>query len=69
MPNSASNTSISPVSHHSGTFMKPVSLVALTLQNTLSILLLRYVRTIPGPRFIKSTAVIISEVQKTIFSL
>ncbi|CAF0965248.1 unnamed protein product [Rotaria sordida] len=69
MPNSASNTSISPVSHHSGTFTKPVSLVALTLQNTLSILLLRYVRTIPAPRFIKSTAVIISEVQKTILSL
>ena len=49
--------------------MKHVSLVSLTLQNALSILLLRYVRTISGPRFINSTAVIISEIQKTILSL
>ncbi|CAF3357869.1 unnamed protein product [Rotaria sp. Silwood1] len=68
LPNSVSNGS-APVAHHSSAFMKPVSLAALTLQNALSILLLRYVRTIPGPRFINSTAVIISEVQKTILSL
>jgi len=49
--------------------MKQVSLVALTLQNALSILLLRYVRTTPGPRFINSTAVINSEIQKTILSI
>ena len=49
--------------------MKQVSLAALTLQNAMSILLLRYVRTLPGDRFIKSTAVVNSEIQKTIFSI
>jgi UDP-sugar transporter A1/2/3 len=49
--------------------MKHVSLLALTLQNALSILLLRYVRTTPGPRFVNSTAVITSEIQKTILSI
>jgi solute carrier family 35 (UDP-sugar transporter), member A1/2/3 len=49
--------------------MKNVSLAALTLQNVFSILLLRYVRTTPGPRFINSTAVINSEIQKTILSI
>ena len=58
-----------PAPHHSNTFMKHVSLVALTLQNAMSILLLRYVRTTPGPRFINSTAVINSEIQKTILSV
>jgi len=46
-----------------------VSLVLLTLQNATSILLLRYVRTTPGPRFINSTAVVTSEIQKTILSI
>ncbi|CAF1035850.1 unnamed protein product [Rotaria sp. Silwood1] len=50
-------------------YMKHVSLVFLTLQNVASILLLRYVRTTPGPRFINSTAVLNSEIQKTIFSI
>ena len=45
--------------------MKQISLASLTLQNALSILLLRYVRTTSGPRFINSTAVINSEIQKT----
>lgn len=58
-----------PAPHHTNTFMKHVSLVALTLQNALSILLLRYVRTTTGPRFINSTAVINSEIQKTILSV
>jgi UDP-sugar transporter A1/2/3 len=49
--------------------MRRVSLAALTLQNALSILLLRYVRTTAGERFINSTAVINSEIQKTIFSI
>lgn len=49
--------------------MRHVSLVSLTLQNVISILLLRYVRTTPGPRFVNSTAVICSEVQKTILSI
>ena len=49
--------------------MKVISLISLTVQNVASILLLRYVRTIPGPRFINSTAVLNSEIQKTIFSV
>ena len=53
----------------SQSFMKHVSLVLLTLQNVTSILLLRYVRTTTGPRFINSTAVVVSEMQKTIFSI
>jgi len=67
--NSTGNGSVSPPPHHSNTFMKHVSLVALTLQNATTILLLRYVRTTPGPRFINSTAVIVSEIQKTILSI
>ncbi|CAF1320564.1 unnamed protein product, partial [Didymodactylos carnosus] len=50
-------------------FMKHVSLVSLTLQNVISILLLRYVRTTSGPRFFNSTAVLNSEIQKTILSV
>jgi len=68
-PNSTGNGSATPPLHHSNTFMKHVSLVLLTLQNATSILLLRYVRTTPGPRFINSTAVVVSEIQKTIFSI
>jgi len=49
--------------------MKHVSLFLLTLQNVTSILLLRYVRTTTGPRFINSTAVFNSEIQKTVFSI
>jgi UDP-sugar transporter A1/2/3 len=63
------NVSIPPLPNQSNPFMRRVSLVALTLQNALSILLLRYVRTTPGPRFINSTAVINSEIQKTILSI
>lgn len=66
---SASNGGTAQTLHHTNTFMKYVSLVALTLQNALSILLLRYVRTVPGDRFIKSTAVVNSEIQKTILSI
>jgi UDP-sugar transporter A1/2/3 len=59
-----------PVSVNSiPSLMKHVSLVLLTLQNVISILLLRYVRTTTGPRFINSTAVFNSEIQKTIFSI
>lgn len=49
--------------------MTHVSLILLTFQNVASILLLRYVRTTTGPRFINSTAVFNSEIQKTIFSI
>ncbi|CAM4928423.1 unnamed protein product [Rotaria socialis] len=68
-PGSGPSTAASSIVHQSNIFMKYVSLVALTLQNALSILLLRYVRTVPGERFIKSTAVINSEFQKTILSI
>ncbi|CAF2424698.1 unnamed protein product [Rotaria sp. Silwood2] len=68
-----SYTMRSSVSHKplpsSQSYMKHVSLIFLTLQNVTSILLLRYVRTTPGPRFINSTAVLNSEIQKTIFSI
>ena len=53
----------------SQSFAKHVSLIFLTLQNVTSILLLRYVRTTPGSRFINSTAIFNSEIQKTIFSI
>ncbi|CAF0838953.1 unnamed protein product [Adineta steineri] len=69
VPTSAPNISVPLVHQQTNTFMKRVSLVALTLQNAMSILLLRYVRTTPGPRFINSTAVVTSEIQKTIFSI
>jgi len=66
----SNGTSPTPAhTHQSNRFMKYVSLVSLTLQNALSILLLRYVRTTAGPRFINSTAVINSEIQKTILSI
>ncbi|CAF1201930.1 unnamed protein product [Adineta ricciae] len=49
--------------------MKYVSLLLLTFQNVAGILLLRYVRTTTGPRFINSTAVLNSEIQKTLLSI
>ena len=60
------STSSTPSSH---SYMKHASLISLTLQNAVSILLLRYVRTLPGPRFINSTAVFSSEIVKTIASV
>lgn len=50
-------------------FVKRVSLVLLVFQNVTSILLLRYVRTTPGPRFLMSTLVFNSEIQKTIITI
>jgi len=67
--NSPGNAGATSPLHLPNAFMKPISLVALTLQNALSILLLRYVRTTAGTRFINSTAVINSEIQKTILSI
>ncbi|CAF1313752.1 unnamed protein product [Adineta ricciae] len=49
--------------------MKRLSLVLLAVQNVVHILLVRYVRTLPGPRFIKSTFVFVTEIQRTIFSI
>ncbi|CAF3560667.1 unnamed protein product, partial [Rotaria sp. Silwood2] len=68
-PTSVPHGLTSPCVQHSKAFMKDVSLVALILQNVLSILLLRYVRTRLGPCFINSTTVIISEVEKVILSI
>lgn len=62
-----SNPSASALNRHS--YIKYVSLISLALQNVLSIMLVRYVRTTPGPRFIKSTFVVICEVQKAILSI
>ena len=69
VPNSPTTSATPANSQESSTLMGRVSLVLLTLQNVVSILLLRYVRTTPGPRFFNSTAVINSEVQKTILSV
>lgn len=69
VPNSPAASSTLTNSQESSTIMGRVSLVLLTLQNVVSILLLRYVRTTPGPRFFNSTAVINSEVQKTFLSI
>lgn len=63
------NTAPAPPSSSHHSLMKYISLVLLTLQNVASILLLRYVRTTVGPRFINSTAVLNSEIQKTIISI
>ena len=43
----------------------PVLLVALTLQTSLHALLMRYLRTRPGPTYIASSAVFVTEVAKT----
>jgi UDP-sugar transporter A1/2/3 len=63
------NSLLSSLGLSSQSLAKHVSLLLLTLQNVTSILLLRYVRTTPGPRFMNSTAVFNSEIQKTIFSI
>ncbi len=56
------------VSAHPGV-LKYVSLVLLTLQNAVLILVMRYVRTRPGDLFKSTTAVILSEAIKFIACL
>ncbi|CAD5121467.1 DgyrCDS9972 [Dimorphilus gyrociliatus] len=46
--------------------LKYISLVLLTFQNTILILLMRYVRTRPGDLFISSTAVVMQELTKVL---
>lgn len=50
-------------------FLKYVSLVLLTLQNALLILIMRYVRTRKGDMFFATSAVVWSELIKAVTSL
>uniref|UniRef100_A0A5K3FVS2 UDP-galactose translocator n=1 Tax=Mesocestoides corti TaxID=53468 RepID=A0A5K3FVS2_MESCO len=59
---------MSPVSKH-GKLAKYSSLVFLTLQNVVLVLLSRYVRSRPGDMFISCTAVVMSEVVKFVVCL
>ncbi|XP_064604394.1 UDP-galactose translocator-like isoform X2 [Liolophura sinensis] len=59
----------SPEDHQPALFLKYFSLVALTLQNTVLILVMRYVRTRPGDMFLASAAVICQEFLKMVTSL
>ena len=61
-----------PLTDHtsvSGSNLKYVSLVVLTLQNAVLILIMRYVRVRKGDMFISSTAVVMTELLKLIASL
>lgn len=49
-------------------FYKLTSLVVLVVQSTAAVLLIRYVRTLPGERFTSSTAVAMTEVLKLVAS-
>ena len=48
----------------SNTILKYTSLLLLVIQNTVVVLLLRYSRTMEGPRYLTSTAVVITEIMK-----
>jgi hypothetical protein len=43
-----------------------VSLFTLVIQNSTLVLVMRYARTLPGPTFLPSTAVVMSELIKLI---
>ena len=49
--------------------LKLVSLVLLTLQNAVLILIMRYVRTREGPMFMATSAVIMAEISKFVTCL
>ncbi|KAH6589356.1 hypothetical protein BASA50_010101 [Batrachochytrium salamandrivorans] len=49
--------------------LKWVSLVTLVVQNSALVLVMRYAQTLPGPRFLTSTAVVMSELIKLVVSL
>lgn len=51
------------------TMLKHLSLVLLTLQNAILILVMRYTRTRPGDMYHATTAVVMSEILKVITSL
>ncbi|KAI8927181.1 nucleotide-sugar transporter-domain-containing protein [Entophlyctis helioformis] len=52
-----------------GVPLKWVSLATLVIQNSALVLVMRYARTVPGDRFIPSTAVVMSELIKLLVSL
>ena len=47
-----------------GVNLKYVSLIVLVVQNTSMVLVMRYSRTMEGPRYLSSTAVVLSEITK-----
>lgn len=47
-----------------GVSMRPLSLVTLAVQNSFLILLMRYSRTLPGPLYLSTSAVLVSECMK-----
>ena len=49
--------------------MKYLSLVILVAQNTGLVLIMRYSRTVEGPRYLSSTAVVMSEISKVVTCL
>jgi UDP-sugar transporter A1/2/3 len=46
-----------------------LSLIILVIQNASTILLLRYIRTVPGDMFFSTTAIVCQEIVKIFFSL
>ncbi|XP_059143168.1 UDP-N-acetylglucosamine transporter-like [Physella acuta] len=58
-----------PVPLDASTYLKYISLVLLTVQNALLILVMRYVRTREGEMFLSSSAVIMAEIFKFTTSL
>ncbi|KAI9206926.1 nucleotide-sugar transporter-domain-containing protein [Polychytrium aggregatum] len=51
------------------THLKWISLLVLVVQNSALVLIMRYSRTIPGPPYLASTAVVLSELTKLVVSL
>ncbi|KAJ3313852.1 hypothetical protein HDV04_001413 [Boothiomyces sp. JEL0838] len=52
-----------------GIELKWISLITLVVQNSVLVIVMRYSRTIPGPRYNTATAVVVSEFIKLIASL
>jgi UDP-sugar transporter A1/2/3 len=46
-----------------------MSLIFLVIQNASTILLMRYIRTVPGDMFFSTTAIVCQEIVKIIFSI
>ncbi|KAJ3091179.1 hypothetical protein HK102_001416 [Quaeritorhiza haematococci] len=57
---------VSPVPTLFGVPLKWLSLITLVVQNSALVLVMRYSRTLPGPRYLPSTAVVMSEFTKLI---
>ncbi len=52
-----------------GNYLKWICLAVLIIQNASTILLLRYVRTVPGDMFLSTTAIVCQEIIKIITSV